>query len=98
MLLAVSMLLLACKGVDAKASTTHGVSVNVPSKMDIVFHEDGTTTVSDMFLKNDSLVPVKLQSFNIKEFNGWKLVSTSQKILKNSKQLSLLLGGKEPTD
>ena len=95
MLLAMSMMLFACKGVDAKASTTNGVSVNVPSKMDIIFNEDGTTSVKDMYLENDSLVPVELQNINIKEFNDWEIVPKSQEILVNSKQVSLQMGDKE---
>ena len=95
MILAMTLVLFACKRADVKAATTNGVSVNVPSKMDIIFNEDGTTSVKDMYLENDSLVPVELQNINIKEFNDWEIVPKSQEILVNSKQVSLQMGDKE---
>ena len=60
--------------------------------MDIIFNEDGTATVDDMYLENASLVPVELQNINIKEFNDWEIVPKSQEILVNSKQVSLQMG------
>lgn len=95
MILAMTLVLFACKRADVKAATDNGVSVNVPSKMDIIFNEDGTTSVKDMYLENDSLVPVELQNINIKEFNDWEIVPKSQEILVNSKQVSLQMGDKE---
>ena len=95
MLLAMTMTLFACKGTDAKAANSSGVSVNVPAKIDIIFNEDGTASVSDMYLENDSLVPVEVQNVNIKEFNEWKVVPKNQKISVNSKQLSLQMGDRE---
>lgn len=94
-LLAMSMTLFACKGTDAKAASDNGVSVNVPAKMDIVFNEDGTASVSEMYLENDSLVPVEVQNVTVAEFNNWKVVPRSSEILVNSKQLSLKMGEKE---
>ena len=41
MILAMTLVLFACKRADVKAATDNGVSVNVPSKMDIIFNEDG---------------------------------------------------------
>ncbi len=94
-LLAMSMTLFACKGTDAKAASDNGVSVNVPAKMDIVFNEDGTASVSEMYLENDSLVPVEVQNVTVAEFNNWKVVPQNSEILVNSKQLSLKIGDKE---
>lgn len=94
-LLAMSMTLFACKGTDAKAASDNGVSVNVPAKMEIVFNEDGTASVSEMYLENDSLVPVEVQNVTVAEFNNWKVVPRSSEILVNSKQLSLKMGEKE---
>ena len=94
-LLAMSMTLFACKGTDAKAASDNGVSVNVPAKMDIVFNEDGTASVSEMYLENDSLVPVEVQNVKVSEFNNWKVVPRNSEILVNSKQLSLNMGEKE---
>ena len=95
MILAMTLVLFACKRADVKAATDNGVSLNVPSKMDIIFNEDGTATVDDMYLENASLVPVELQNINIKEFNDWEIVPKSQEILVNSKQVSLQMGDKE---
>lgn len=94
-LLAMSMSLFACKGAKVEAAADHGVSVNVPAKMDIIFNEDGTASVSDMYLENDSLVPVEVQNVKVSEFNNWKVVPRNSEILVNSKQLSLNMGEKE---
>lgn len=94
-LLAMSMSLFACKGAKVEAADDHGVSVNVPAKMDIIFNEDGTASVSDMYLENDSLVPVEVQNIKVSEFNNWKVVPRNSEILVNSKQLSLNMGEKE---
>lgn len=83
------------KGEDMKAAASNGVSVTVPTRMDVVFNEDGTTSVSEMYLENDSLVPVTLQNVNIKEFNNWEVVSKNKEILTDTKQLALLLDQKE---
>ena len=83
------------KGTDVKAADTDNVSVNVPARVDIVFHEDGTTSVSDLFLENQSIVPVEIHSVIISEFNDWQVVQREQEILVNSKQLSLLMGESE---
>ena len=83
------------KGTDVKAADTDNVSVNVPARVDIVFHEDGTTSVSDLFLENQSIVPVEIHSVIISEFNDWQVVQREQEILVNSKQLSLLMGETE---
>ena len=74
-LLALLLVLFVGKGEDVKAAASNGVSVIVPTRMDVVFNEDGTTSVSEMYLENDSLVPVTLQNVNIKEFNNWEVVS-----------------------
>ncbi len=88
--------LFACGGVDAKASaSTDGVSVTVPTNVDIVFNGDGTTSVSDMYIENNSLVPVEVQVVNVTEFNKWKVVPSDKEILVNSKQFCLSVDGKE---
>lgn len=83
------------KGTDVKAADTDNVSVNVPARVDIVFHEDGTTSVSDLFLENQSIVPVEIHSVIISEYNDWQVVQKEHEILVNSKQLSLLMGETE---
>jgi len=94
-LLALMLVLFVGKGEDVKAAASNGVSVIVPTRMDVVFNEDGTTSVSEMYLENDSLVPVTLQNVNIKEFNNWEVVSKNKEILADTKQLALLLDQKE---
>ncbi len=83
------------KGTVAKAADINNVSVNVPARVDVVFNEDGTTTVSDWFLDNQSIVPMKIQSVNISEFNEWEVVHIDEDILVNSKKLSLIMGETE---
>ena len=83
------------KGTDVKAADIDNVSVNVPARVDIIFNEDGTTSVSDLFLENQSIVPVEIHSVIISEFNDWQVVQREQEILVNSKQLSLLMGETE---
>ena len=95
LLLAMTLVCFAFDYTDVKAADIDNVSVNVPARIDIVFNEDGTTFVSDLFLENNSIIPVKIQSVNISEFNEWKVVQMEQEILVNSKQLSVLMGETE---
>ena len=95
LLLAMTLVCFAFDYTDVKAADIDNVSVNVPARIDIVFNEDGTTFVSDLFLENNSIIPVKIQSVNISEFNEWKIVQMEQEILVNSKQLSLWMGDTE---
>lgn len=96
MLLVLTVTLFACKGVDVKASTpTESVSVTVPTNMDIIFNEDGTTSVSELYVANDSLVPIEIKNVKIAEFNDWKVVPDDSEILVNSKQVSLHMEEKD---
>ena len=62
LLFVMTMSLFLFKGTDVKAADTDNVSVNVPAMVDIVFHEDGTTSVSDLFLENQSIYITEDQS------------------------------------
>ena len=95
LLFVLTMSLFLFKGTDVKAADIDNVSVNVPARIDIVFNEEGTTFVSDLFLENNSIIPVKIQSVNISEFNEWRVVQMEQEILVNTKQLSLWMGDTE---
>lgn len=75
--------------------SVEGVSVTVPADIKVVFEEDGSTTVSSIYLENDSLVPVILNHVNIAEFNQWKVVPVNQEILADSKQISVRMDSKE---
>lgn len=95
MLLVIAVTLFAFKGMKGEAAAPSEISVNIPTVVDIAFQSDGTTSVSELFFENHSLVPVKIQSIHIAEFNEWEVVRKEQEILVNSKQLSLLLGEME---
>ena len=95
LLFVMTMSLFLFKGTDVKAADIDNVSVNVPARIDIIFNEDGTTSVSDLFLENQSIVPVEIHSVSISEFNDWQVVQKEHEILVNSKQLSLLMGETE---
>lgn len=76
-------------------TTVEGVCVTVPANIQVVFEEDGSATVSGLYLENDSLVPIMMDCVNITEFNQWKLVSPEQEILADSKQVSVSIDHKE---
>jgi len=95
LLLAMTLVCFAFDYTDVKAADIDNVSVNVPARIDIIFNEDGTTSVSDLFLENQSIVPVEIHSVSISEFNDWQVVQREQEILVNSKQLSVLMGETE---
>lgn len=84
----------ASKGVDAKASTSlQNVSVTIPTDLEIVFEEDGSTSISEFSLLNNSLVPIEIQNIVMTEYNGWKLVQEEYEILVDRKEISLQLEG-----
>jgi len=97
LLFLLSMSLFVFKGKDVKSADIDNVNINVPTRMDIVFHEDGTTSVSDMYLENNSIVPIVVRGINITEFNEWEVVPESEVIQVNCKKMSLHMGAKELT-
>ena len=72
--------------VDA-AEEEKNISVTVPTEVKIVFSEDGTNSVSNFSVHNDSLVPIQVTNMKIQEYNGWQLVSEGTIISADCKQM-----------
>ncbi len=96
----VAVLLLAVfvwKGVDAKASapTQKNVSVTVPSNLDVVFLDDGSTSVDDVKVLNESIVPITLVGIELYEYNDWEVVPSDSKIELDTKKLAFQFEGQD---
>ncbi len=96
----VAVLLLAVfvwKGVDANASapTQKNVSVTVPSNLDVVFLDDGSTSVDDVKVLNESIVPITLVGIELYEYNDWEVVPSNSKIELDTKKLAFQFEGQD---
>lgn len=65
------------------------VSVTIPSSIAIVFNEDGTNTVSEYYIDNQSQLPMEIASIHVTECNDWELVSEETIISANTKQVAV---------
>lgn len=68
---------------------SRNVNVTVPATINAVFNEDGSNSISEYSVNNQSLVPVHIDNVNSTEKNGWSLVPKGEKILKDQKKVSL---------
>ena len=82
------------KAYNANASPSSQVNVTVPSDMSVIFNEDGTNTISNYNITNNSLVPITVDNINLSSKNGWSIVPSGSKILRDTKSLSLSLFNK----
>lgn len=79
------------KAYNANASPNSQVNVTVPSNVSVVFNGDGTNTISNYNITNNSLVPITVDNINLSSKNGWSIVPSGSKILRDTKSLSLSL-------
>lgn len=82
------------KAYNANASPNSQVNVTVPSDVSVIFNEDGTNTISNYNITNNSLVPITVDNINLSSKNGWSIVPIGSKILRDTKSLSLSLFNK----
>lgn len=84
-------------GADAKASAPNqkNVSVTVPSNLDVVFLDDGSTSVDDVKVLNESIVPITLVGIEVYEYNDWEVVPSDSKIELDTKKLSFQFEGQD---
>lgn len=82
------------KAYNANASPNSQVNVTVPSDVSVIFNEDGTNTISNYNITNNSLVPITVDNINLSSKNGWSIVPSGSKILRDTKSLSLSLFNK----
>ena len=80
-------------GHTSQAAGEEKVNVTIPSDLTIVFKEDGTEGIGEFCVRNQSLVPVTLDSVYVTENNGWKLVPEDSEILVNTRKLAFQIGG-----
>lgn len=85
-------LLLLCHPMSGQASDADDtVSVTIPTHISIVFQEDGTNSVSEFAIKNESELPVELATVGVTECGDWELVEEETVILSNTKQIAVKL-------
>ena len=61
LLLVITMAAFIFKGAVVKADEIENVSVNIPASIDVVFNEDGTTSVSEFTVSNQTLLPFSVK-------------------------------------
>lgn len=83
------LMLLICLMGEKQNVYAENVSVTIPANLDIIFHEDGSNTISEFTVENKSLLPITIHQINISEHGGWKLVPDGTTIPVNTKQLIL---------
>ncbi len=66
---------------------SENISVTIPSEIAISFDEDGSNTISNFRVDNDSPVPISIGNINVTEKNGWQLVEKGKEILVNQKEI-----------
>ena len=71
------------------AEETKNVDVTVPSNMSIVFHEDGTTSISEFTISNHMNLPISIRNIHVVAQNDWKLCQPNNCIPVDTKQLEL---------
>lgn len=71
------------------------VNVTVPTDLSIVFNSDGSNTISDFKISNNSLVPVTLDNVSLTSVNGWDLVPSDTEFHADDKRLSMALDGND---
>ena len=77
------------KGAIVKADEIENVSVNIPASIDVVFNEDGTTSVSEFTVSNQTLLPFTVKKIHVVEKNDWKLCASDSEIPTDAKQIEL---------
>ena len=71
------------------AAETSYVAVAVPSNLSVVFEADGTTSVSEFTVSNQTLLPLSIKKISVVEKNDWKLCASDSEIPVDSKQMEL---------
>ncbi len=71
------------------AAETSNVAVAVPSNLSVVFEADGTTSVSEFTVSNQTLLPLSIKKISVVEKNDWKLCASDSEIPVDSKQMEL---------
>ena len=69
------------------AANNNQVNVTVPASVNIVFNEDGTNSIGEFAVVNESQVPIILTNVRAQTRQGWALVSEQDVIPVNAKKL-----------
>lgn len=73
----------------AETSESVLVDVTVPSSLNVILHEDGTNTISEFKIQNNTILPVHLDKIQTTALDEWELVGTDAEIPTDQKQISL---------
>jgi len=74
------------------ADVSETVNVTVPAELSVVFEADGTESISEFCISNQSVVPVTICNIRVTEYHGWELVPRETQIPANTTQIALCLG------
>lgn len=92
MLLAAMVLSVACMGFTSRAAEeSRNVNVTIPTDISVDFKQDGTTSISEFEVMNQSLVPITIEKIKVTECNDWQLATSSEIIPANTKKLAFLM-------
>lgn len=79
----------------AIAAQGDSINITIPSKLDIKLNSDGSNTLSNFTVQNQSLVPITINNINLIKNADWNIVPSNVSIPKDTKQISLSVEGKE---
>ena len=71
------------------AAETSNVAVTVPTNLSVIFESDGTTSVSEFTVSNQTLLPLFVKKIHVVEKNDWKLCTSDSEIPVDTKQIEL---------
>lgn len=79
----------------AIAAQGDSINITIPSKLDIKLNSDGSNTLNNFTVQNQSLVPITINNINLIKNADWNIVPSNVSIPKDTKQISLSVEGKE---
>ena len=73
-----------------QAAENANINITVPANIQVVFEKDGTNTMDDFVVQNQSLVPISITNLTIRTYNEWELVSQNNVIQVDTKKTSIV--------
>ena len=83
------MLLILLVPKTSYAAETGNVAVTVPTNLSVIFESDGTTSISEFTVSNQTLLPLFIKKIHVIEKNDWKLCTSDREIPVDTKQIEL---------
>ncbi len=90
-----TLAMLLCFAIPSHADKTTDfvmVDMTVPSNLNVILNADGTNTISEFKVQNNTILPVYLDTIHATSLDEWELVESDINFLTDQKQISLSVG------